>query len=163
MVHPGHIRHLLFAKSKGDTLVASLTADAHITKANLRPYVPEELRAINLAAFEMVDYVCIDRNPTPLENLKLIQPDYFAKGYEYVEGKVHPKTQEEIDILESYGGEVIFTPGDVVYSSSHFIEMAPPNISIEKLMMLMQAEDLTFDDLRATIDKMSPTKRACCG
>src|SRR5207253_9148164 len=34
IVHPGHVRHLLYAKSKGDLLVASITADAHITKAN---------------------------------------------------------------------------------------------------------------------------------
>ena len=40
IVHPGHVRHLLYAKSKGDLLVASITADAHITKANLRPFVP---------------------------------------------------------------------------------------------------------------------------
>jgi len=158
VVHPGHLRHLLYAKGKGDILVASITCDEHITKANLRPYVPEDLRAINLAAFEMVDYVCIDRNATPLENLKLIQPDFFAKGYEYVDGNIHPKTQEEIDVLNSYGGEMIFTPGDVVYSSSHFIEMSPPNISVTKLMMLMQAEGVTFADLSATLDKMTGLK-----
>ena len=45
IVHPGHIRHLLYAKTKGDILVASLTADEHIQKANFRPYVPEDLRA----------------------------------------------------------------------------------------------------------------------
>ena len=28
VVHPGHLRHLLYAKSKADILVASLTADA---------------------------------------------------------------------------------------------------------------------------------------
>jgi len=42
LVHPGHIRHLLYAKSKADLLVASLTADAHITKANYRPFVPQD-------------------------------------------------------------------------------------------------------------------------
>ena len=31
VVHPGHIRHLLYAKSKGDILVASLTCDQHVT------------------------------------------------------------------------------------------------------------------------------------
>ncbi len=35
IVHPGHVRHLLYAKSKGDLLIASLTADAHIVKAEL--------------------------------------------------------------------------------------------------------------------------------
>ena len=151
VVHPGHIRHLLYAKTKADLLIASLTADVHITKANLRPYVPEDLRAINLAALEMVDYVLIDREATPLKNLALIQPDYFAKGYEYTAGQVHPKTREEIEVLESYGGEILFTPGDIVYSSSALIELAPPSIAVEKLMILMQAENVTFRDLRQAV------------
>jgi rfaE bifunctional protein kinase chain/domain/rfaE bifunctional protein nucleotidyltransferase chain/domain len=154
VVHPGHIRHLLYAKTKADILVASLTADVHIMKGNLRPYVPEELRAMNLAALEMVDYVVIDRDPTPLKNLALIQPDFFAKGYEYTAGQVHPKTKEEIDVLESYGGEMIFTPGDIVYSSSALIELAPPNIAVEKLMVLMQGENLTFKDLRSALGQL---------
>ena len=152
VVHPGHIRHLLYAKSKGDILVASLTCDDHIHKAHFRPFVPEELRAINLAALEMVDYVIIDRNPTPLDNLTFLQPDYFAKGYEYVENGVHPKTQEEVKVLDDYGGEFLFTPGDIVYSSSALIESAPPNISVEKLLALMEAEHLTFDDFRGVLD-----------
>src|SRR5258707_15544962 len=82
IVHPGHVRHLLYAKSKGDLLVASLTADAHIAKANFRPFVPQELRAFNLAALEAVDFVVIDNDPTPIKNIATIQPDYFAKGYE---------------------------------------------------------------------------------
>jgi len=101
VVHPGHVRHLLYAKTKADILIASLTADVHIKKGNMRPYVPEDLRAINLAALEMVDFVVIDRDETPLKNLALIQPDYFAKGYEYTAGQVHPKTQEEINVLET--------------------------------------------------------------
>lgn len=154
VVHPGHVRHLLYAKTKADTLIASLTADEHIMKGNMRPYVPEELRAVNLAALEMVDYVIIDRDATPLRNLGLIQPDYFAKGYEYTAGAIHPKTQEEIAVLESYGGEMLFTPGDIVYSSSALLELAPPSISVEKLMVLMQAEDVAFKDLRDALAKM---------
>jgi len=154
VVHPGHIRHLIYAKTKADILIASLTADVHIMKGNMRPYVPEDLRAINLAALEMVDYVIVDREATPLKNLALIQPDYFAKGYEYTAGQVHPKTQEEINVLESYGGEIIFTPGDIVYSSSALLEFAPPNIAVEKLMLLMQGEGVTFRDLRNAVAKL---------
>jgi rfaE bifunctional protein kinase chain/domain len=158
VVHPGHIRHLLYAKTKADILVASLTADEHIKKGNMRPYVPQDLRAINLAALEMVDYVVIDSDPTPIRNLGVIKPDYFAKGYEYTAGVVHPKTQEEMDVLDSYGGEMIFTPGDIVYSSSALIELAPPSIAVEKLMTLMEAEDVTFDDLRKAVAAMKGVK-----
>jgi rfaE bifunctional protein kinase chain/domain len=158
VVHPGHIRHLLYAKTKGDILVASLTADEHITKANSRPYVPEDLRAVNLAALEMVDYVIIDRRATPLETLGVIQPDYFAKGYEYSSSGINPRTQEEMAVLDAYGGEVIFTPGDIVYSSSALIELAPPEIATEKLMTLMEAEGVSFSDLDEALEKFKGIK-----
>lgn len=86
IVHPGHIRHLLYARDKGDVLVVSVTADEHIMKANYRPHVPEALRAMNLAALEMVDYVVVDRNATPIENIRRLQPDLFVKGFEYGSG-----------------------------------------------------------------------------
>ena len=155
LVHPGHIRHLIYARDKGDMLVVSLTCDAYIAKANMRPFVPEELRAMNLAALEVVDYVVIDPHPTPVENLGKIQPDYFVKGYEYVEGEANPKTQEEKKTIESYGGEFIFTPGDIVYSSSAIIEVDPPDLATEKLAILLDGEGLTFDDLYAALDKLA--------
>src|SRR5436190_12399303 len=111
LVHPGHIRHLIYAKSKADLLITSLTCDQHIAKANFRPFVPQDLRAMNLAALEVVDYVVIDSNPTPIENIKIIQPDLFAKGYEYSKSGLPPKTREEKETLESYGGEILVTPG----------------------------------------------------
>ncbi len=154
VVHPGHVRHLLYAKSKADLLITSITADRHVDKGKYRPHVPEDLRAANLAAFEMVDYVVIDPNKTPLDNLGTIQPDFFAKGYEYQAGGVHPKTAQEMEVLESYGGQVIFTPGDIVYSSSRLIELEPPEIKYEKLQTVMERDGFTFDGMRATVRAM---------
>ncbi|MFZ3359401.1 MAG: PfkB family carbohydrate kinase, partial [Xanthobacteraceae bacterium] len=64
------------------------------------------------------------------------------------------KTQDELDVIRSYGGEIIFTPGDYVFSSSQLIEAAPPSLRIEKLMTLMESTDLTFDKLRRTLDTL---------
>jgi rfaE bifunctional protein kinase chain/domain len=158
VVHPGHIRHLLYAKSKADILVASITADRHITKGTHRPHVPQDLRAVNLAAFEVVDFVVIDKNAKPLDNIRLIQPDYFAKGFEYTASGMPPKTAEEAEAVQSYGGEIIFTPGDIVYSSSSLINLAPPAIKLEKLQILMERYGITFDKLRRTLDAMSAHK-----
>jgi bifunctional ADP-heptose synthase (sugar kinase/adenylyltransferase) len=155
VVHPGHVRHLLYAKSKADVLIGSVTADRHITKGLHRPHVPEDLRAVNLAAFEMVDYVVIDPNETPLENLAIIQPDYFAKGFEYNASALSQKTAEEEAVVKSYGGELIFTPGDIVYSSSALINLAPPAVKVEKLQILMERYGLTFRDLRDALENMT--------
>lgn len=151
IVHPGHVRHLLYARTKADILVASLTADVHIEKSNMRPYVPEALRAINLAALEMVDYVIVDSERTPIVNIALIRPDLFAKGYEYSAEGLHPRTLEEKVAVEAYGGEYIFTPGDVVYSSSALIDLAPPRIAVEKLLSLIEAEGISFPDIRGVL------------
>ncbi len=158
VVHPGHIRHLIYAHEKADILVVSLTGDEHIKKANNRPYVPEELRAINLAALEMVDYVVVDRNAKPLENIASLKPDLFAKGYEYNADRLHPSSREELEVLQSYGGDFIFTPGDVVYSSSAIIDSGPPNISVEKLWTVMSAESLSFGDLRRMLGDLEGVK-----
>jgi cytidyltransferase-like protein len=155
VVHPGHVRHLLFAKSKADILVTSITADEYITKGQYRPHIPQALRALNLAAFEMVDYVVIDSYSTPLNNIAELQPDYFAKGYEYVSSGMPPKTSEEVAVLEGYGGEVLFTPGDIVYSSSTLINLEAPKLKLEKLLVLMTNQGITFQGLRDTLAKFS--------
>lgn len=154
VVHPGHVRHLAYAKSKADVLVVSITCDKHIKKGVHRPHVPDSLRALNLAAFEMVDYVVIDKNAKPLENLNVIRPDFFAKGFEYTGDKLPAHTQEEMDVIAGYSGEMIFTPGDVVYSSSKLINMALPNISIDKLLLLMNEAGITFDTLRQAVTNL---------
>lgn len=155
IVHPGHIRHLTYAKSKADILIVSLTADIHVKKGIHRPHVPHKLRAVNLAAFEVVDYVLIDENPTPIKNITKLQPDYFAKGYEYVGGNLTPKTLEEQETVASYGGEILFTPGDYVNSSSELINIAEPDLSYEKLAVLMSSDKITFDDLRQAVNKFA--------
>jgi len=158
IVHPGHIRHLIYAKEKGDILIASLTADKFITKNKDGPFIPEELRARNLAALEIVDFVVIDYHDKPIENLLLLKPDYFVKGFEYSKDGIHPKTKEEMEAVSSYGGEVIFSPGDVVYSSTHFQTIKKPNISLEKLISIMDAENVSFNDVEKAFNRYSGTK-----
>jgi bifunctional ADP-heptose synthase (sugar kinase/adenylyltransferase) len=154
VVHPGHVRHLVYAKSKADILIASLTADQHITKGVYRPHVPQDLRAVNLAAFEMVDYVLIDERDKPLENIRLIEPDYFAKGFEYGGNGLSAKTAEELAVVQSYGGELIFTPGDIVYSSSALLRQDEPDVRHANLQILMERNNIDFDTLRRVLDEM---------
>ena len=84
----------------------------------------------------MVDYVFIDDHETPINSLKKLQPDFFAKGFEYTNEGIPPATLEETEVVTSYGGQMLFTPGDIVYSSSKFIELSPPKIEMEKLSLL---------------------------
>lgn len=151
VVHPGHLRHLAFAKSKADILIVSVTADRHIRKGNYRPAIPQELRCLNLAALELVDYVCIDEEPTALSVITALRPDIYAKGFEYSSTSLGSATQEESLLLQEYGGLFLFTPGDYVLSSSNIITSAEPQVSIEKLLLMLDSFDINFETLREAV------------
>lgn len=131
IVHPGHIRYFQFAKQQGDILVVSLTGDPHVGKGEGRPYVPQELRAENLAALELIDYVYINPTGTAVELLGVLKPDIYIKGREY-EHNQHPGFLKEKNTVENYGGRVIFSSGDVVYSSSHIIDNFAQRLDLEQ-------------------------------
>ena len=159
IVHPGHVRHLSYAKSKAKILVVSITADKFVKKGRYRPHLPENLRALNLAAFEMIDFVFIDDNEKPLELIEALKPEMFAKGHEYSRtDNFKIATLEEKKILDNYGGKIIFTPGDIVYSSSNILNNNSPNISIEKLLVSMKSRNLDFESLKKALKKINGTK-----
>ena len=154
IVHPGHIRHFAHCKQKADILIVSLTKDAFIKKGTYRPMVPQDLRAFNLSSLELVDYVIIDKNKNPDTLLKKIKPNYFAKGLEYADLK-NPLTKKEKNIVESYGGKMIFSPGDYVLSSSKIIQQAEPDLKYEKLKLLMNTENINFNDIKKILNDLS--------
>lgn len=121
ILHPGHLRHLSWAKDQADILVVSVSADSVVNKGFARPYIPQHLRAENLAALEVVDYVTIDDSEWAGPILELLKPNIYVKGKEFQD--VHDgRFGRERQLVESYGGKVLFSSGDVVYSSTKIIE-----------------------------------------
>jgi rfaE bifunctional protein kinase chain/domain/rfaE bifunctional protein nucleotidyltransferase chain/domain len=130
IVHPGHIRYLQFAREQGDLLIVTLTADAAISKRELSPYIPQELRAENLAALELVDLVYVDPSPTAESVLAALRPDVYVKGREY-ESSQDAAFLRERRIVEASGGRVIFSSGETVFSSTKLIEQLPRDAALE--------------------------------
>lgn len=157
LVHPGHLRHFDHCKTKADILVVSITPDIHIKKGTYRPLIPEKMRANNLAAIELVDYVIIDKNKYPDEILNKVRPDFFAKGMEYFLQK-NPLTQKERKIVESYGGKMVFSPGDFVLSSTKIISQNKIDLKYEKLKALMDVENINFSELKKIISDLKKVK-----
>lgn len=120
IVHPGHLRYLRFARQQGDALIVSVSADSVVGKGADRPYISEQLRADNLAELEVVDFVCVDQNTWAGPILEAVKPDIYVKGKEY-ERKGDPRFAQEKALVEGYGGKVIFSSGDVVFSSSNIL------------------------------------------
>ncbi|MGN6295315.1 MAG: D-glycero-beta-D-manno-heptose 1-phosphate adenylyltransferase [Ginsengibacter sp.] len=85
ILHEGHIAVLSKAASFADVLIVGLNSDASVKKikGEDRPVNKENSRALILASLIMVDNVVIFEEDTPIEIIKLIQPDVLVKGGDY--------------------------------------------------------------------------------
>ncbi len=110
LIHVGHITYLQRAAALGDVLVVGLNSDASVkqNKGPDRPIIPQENRAVVLAAFECVDYIVIFDEPTPMRLLEFLKPDVYAKGGDY---SIDTIVQEERRLVEGYGGEIAIISG----------------------------------------------------
>ncbi|MCP3905650.1 MAG: adenylyltransferase/cytidyltransferase family protein [Planctomycetes bacterium] len=152
LVHPGHVRHLQQAARLGDRLLVTVTADSLLGKGPDRPLIPQELRAENLAALDCVDWVAISENPTATPLLETIRPDVYVKGREY-EHNQDPRFEQEKEVVQRHGGRVVFTSGDVVFSSTAL--MAGMEHSADPvhraLRQLVDQHDLDMDRIEAIV------------
>jgi D-beta-D-heptose 7-phosphate kinase/D-beta-D-heptose 1-phosphate adenosyltransferase len=103
IIHAGHVEYLAFARAQGDALLVGLNSDASVrrNKGPTRPLVPEQDRAMVLAALQVVDYVVLFEEDEPASLIAEIIPDVLVKGEDwahYVSGR---------DIVERYGGKVV--------------------------------------------------------
>jgi len=143
IVHPGHVRHLRYAKAQGDELLVSITGDQQVGKGFGRPLIPQELRAENLAELDCVDWVYIEQRPTAAELLVEVRPDLYVKGREY-EQNDDPRFRAERQAVEAGGGRVMFSSGDVVFSSTALIASMEQSVDPyhKQLVALTQQPEL---------------------
>jgi len=118
ILHRGHIEYLSQARDKGTVLVIGLNSDASVKriKGEGRPVQDEMSRALLLASLRFVDAVVLFDEDTPLELIRLIQPDVLVKGGDYTE-----ETIVGADVVKASGGEVVTIPLVEGYSTSSIL------------------------------------------
>ena len=108
ILHIGHIKYLEKAKSFGDVLIIGLNSDISVKalKGNNRPINPERDRAYILASLEIIDYIVIFKEKTPINLIQLIEPDILVKGGDY-KGKqvVGQNIAKEVRLVEYINGK----------------------------------------------------------
>jgi D-glycero-beta-D-manno-heptose 1-phosphate adenylyltransferase len=121
LLHVGHIRSFRDAKALGDILVVGLNSDASVrtNKGDTRPVVNEADRAEVIAALEMVDYVTIFDETTPVAALARLRPDIHCKGAEYADGN---RPVPESETVLGYGGQIRFLPFHPGRSTTDLVE-----------------------------------------
>jgi rfaE bifunctional protein nucleotidyltransferase chain/domain len=118
ILHPGHLDLLSRARALGDVLVVAINSDGSVRrlKGASRPIVPEQERAEILKALEMVDYVCIFDEDTPLQAILRLRPDVLVKGADWTGNIVGT------DEVQGWGGRVVSLPLVEGQSTSGIIE-----------------------------------------
>lgn len=117
VLHPGHLRLLKFAKENGSRLVVGVFTDR---VAGVAAHVPQEFRLEAVKMNGLVDEAFFVDGPVE-EVILQLKPGLVVKGKEH-----RTRENPEQKAVESYGGKLLFSSGDVVFTSLDLIrrEMA---------------------------------------
>ena len=108
ILHRGHVSYLAQARALGGSLVVGLNSDASargLGKGPGRPLNTQVDRACVLAALESVSLVIGFDEPTPVELLKRVRPQWYVKGGDY-----DIETLAETALVRSWGGDAQALP-----------------------------------------------------
>jgi rfaE bifunctional protein nucleotidyltransferase chain/domain len=137
VLHIGHKRHLEEARSLGDRLVVSITADEHVNKGPGRPVFTAEQRKEMLLALDCVDDVIIAPGPTAKASIEQVRPAVYVKGIDYRDTE-NPHHLDDVQAVEAMGGRCVITASDK-WSSSRIIN--GERLSDEALAYLDRVRD----------------------
>ncbi|MDD2886741.1 MAG: PfkB family carbohydrate kinase [Aliarcobacter sp.] len=108
ILHPGHLRLLKFAKESSDYLIVAINSNKTTKDLNL---FDEQTRLESIKATSYVDEAFI-LNEDILEYIKREKPFFIVKGKEH-----ENEENLEEEILKEYGGKLLFTSGEIGFSS----------------------------------------------
>jgi rfaE bifunctional protein nucleotidyltransferase chain/domain len=108
ILHAGHVSYLDQARALGDALVVGVNTDAsarRLEEGPGRPFVPQDERALVVAAIESVDAVSLFDEDTPAELIRELLPAVLVKGADYATEDVVGR-----EAVEAAGGRVELVP-----------------------------------------------------
>lgn len=117
IVHHGHIHHFMQAKKKVDLLCVSVTADHFVGKGPSRPIFSDRKRAEFISAIRYCDFIVVNNHSTAEPVISKLKPAFFFKGSDYYSER-DARLQAEKALVESFGGELVFTDSKLVDSTT---------------------------------------------
>ena len=156
IVHPGHLRMLKLAADVSDILVVGLTPDSAPGVS-----VPSEMRLDSVRALSIVDHALV-LDTSASEFIAQLRPDIVFKGKEF-ESTYNP----EAEVVESYGGKLLFASGDVQFASQdllrHELSLTLPLPFLRSAEGFPERHGLTRRALHNLLDKMKGLRVAVVG
>jgi len=126
VLHPGHLRLLRFAKECGDRLIVAVESDRIAGDA---AHVREHLRLEGVQSISWVDEAFLVDEPI-VETISHLRPDVVVKGKEH-ELRYNP----EMVLLEEYGGRLLFSSGETVFSSLDLIRKEFKELDVRSISL----------------------------
>jgi D-beta-D-heptose 7-phosphate kinase/D-beta-D-heptose 1-phosphate adenosyltransferase len=119
LLHVGHVRYLVEARSLGDALVVAINSDRTVRelKGDERPVTNESERAEILAALRSIDYVIVFDDISPRTLIAQVLPDVLVKGGDWGLDEIHGREE-----VEAAGGKVASLPFVTGASTTSIIE-----------------------------------------
>jgi rfaE bifunctional protein kinase chain/domain len=118
ILHPGHLRLFRYAKEIADILIVGVFSDKLAGKNSL---VNENLRLESVKSNSYVNQVLLI-DQTLEKSISKLKPNYILKGKEYENSYNIEET-----IVKEYGGNLIFSSGEVVFSSLDLLKKSLEN------------------------------------
>ena len=160
LLHVGHIKHLNEAKSFGNILVVTLTSDKYVNKGPSRPAFEENLRAEAISSLDAVDYVAINQNPTSINVIQKLKPNFYCKGPDYknYQNDISGQIKNEIRAIKKIKGRIVYTKG-ITFSSTKLInKYGNLQSNSQKLSIKKIKKNYSFSKIRRLIDNFKDIK-----
>ena len=145
ILHPGHVRLLQFSADCGTQLIVGVHSDRF---AGQNAYISEQERLLAIQNLKCVDEVFLIDQPVE-QIIDQLKPDIVVKGKEH-ENLNNP----ELPILQKYGGKLIFSSGESVFSSLNLIReelLFSPSLTLKNSASFLQRRNINIQSLKTQL------------
>jgi rfaE bifunctional protein nucleotidyltransferase chain/domain len=120
LLHAGHVELLELAREEGTSPIVGINSDGSVRRLGKgveRPVMAESARARVVAGLASVDCVVIFDEDTPMDLIKVLQPDVLVKGADYAKAAI-----VGAEWIEARGGRVVTVPLVAGFSTTSLVE-----------------------------------------
>ncbi len=154
VVHPGHLRLLKFAAEQADILVVGINPNSTrgVTLA-------QDMRLENVRSISFVNHV-VRLETSAADFIAKLQPSVVVKGKEFED-----RSNPEQDVVALYGGRLIFSSGELRFTSLSLLERdADVDISnVRKPLEYPKRHGFEISGLKRLLGKLSGMRVAVIG
>ena len=163
-IHPGHIRFLEYAKTKGKNITVALIGDS-IRDGKKRFMFSQIERAKSLSHLSMVDQIILLEDDEINKLVLISKPNLFVLGIDF-ENNQESNIKGAIDIVKNSGRKVIFHSGDINYSSTDLLNTYEDELEKDRRNLFLNACercDLDKKSILSSMDRWSQARLIVIG